>query len=71
LRKRNVLSKLIEGIAERETAMTVPQLAKILCISTRSIYEHVQAGRLPSIKIGTTVRLDPSQVASWLTKRAA
>jgi excisionase family DNA binding protein len=62
---------LIEQIAERETAMTVPQLAKILSISSRSIYEHVAEGRLACIRIGSTIRLDPSQTAQWLQRRAA
>ena len=66
-----ILTTLIDQIAQRDSALTVPELAKILNISSRSVYEHVQAGRLPSMRIGTSVRLDPSQTASWLSKRAA
>jgi excisionase family DNA binding protein len=62
---------LIETIAKRETAFTVPEIAKLLHLSPRCVYEHVSEGRLPCIKIGTTIRLDPKVTAAWLSGRAA
>jgi excisionase family DNA binding protein len=62
---------IIEQIRERETAFSVLEVAKLLNISSRCIYDHITEGRLPSMRIGSTVRLDPSQVADWLTARAA
>ena len=51
--------------------MTVPELAKLLSLSKVSLYELVKRGRLPALKIGGSIRLDPKQTAEWLNERMA
>jgi excisionase family DNA binding protein len=62
----NKLARLVE---DHDTALTVAKLAQILQVSTRQIYELVQDGRLPAIKVGTLIRLDPGTTATWIRSR--
>jgi excisionase family DNA binding protein len=62
---------IIESISERTTALSVAELALILNISKRTIYEHIDENRLPCIRFGSTIRLCPEQTAQWITDRAA
>jgi excisionase family DNA binding protein len=50
-------------------AMTVAQLAKILQCSRGQIYKLIEEKRLPALKVGTMVRLDPGTVADWIRHR--
>jgi excisionase family DNA binding protein len=63
------MTSLIEQVRESKGALTVPALAKLLSMSSRSLYDHVDRGTLPAIRIGTAVRLDPKSVAEWLEAR--
>jgi excisionase family DNA binding protein len=51
-------------------ALTVRQLAVILGCSKRQIYQLIQDERMPALKIGSLIRLDPFVVADWLRSRA-
>lgn len=62
-------NKLVELVEAFDCALTVPQLAKILQCSKRQIYELVQDKRLPAIKIGISIRLDPASVSAWIRNR--
>lgn len=62
---------LIQQLEERTTAMSVKELATLLSVGPNSIYDIIKAGRLPCIRIGTTVRLDPKEVADWLRRCAS
>jgi excisionase family DNA binding protein len=53
----------------RRSAVTVPELAAILSISTRQIYEMAASNRIPNFKIGSSVRFDPSAVREWLEQK--
>jgi excisionase family DNA binding protein len=50
-------------------ALTATQLALILSISKIAIYKYAKAGRLPSFRIGTSVRFCPKAVADWLRRQ--
>jgi excisionase family DNA binding protein len=62
-------NKLVDLVRAYDTAITVPQLARILQCSKRQIYELVQDKRLPAIRIGTSIRLDPISVADWIRSK--
>ena len=62
---------LIEQLRTRNSALSVPELAELLSMGTRTIYTGIKAGRIPSIRILGTVRLDPQQIANWLEVRSA
>jgi excisionase family DNA binding protein len=52
-----------------DRALTVEQLAVLLSMSKRTIYEHAASKRIPCFKIGSSVRFDPDELANWLSTR--
>jgi excisionase family DNA binding protein len=69
IERGDTLITLVEQIRTTPAALTVPKLAKLLSMSPRSIYDHVERGTLPAFRIGTSVRLDPKVTANWLQER--
>jgi excisionase family DNA binding protein len=53
-------------IGRRPTAITVERLAELLDCSPKTLYKAVKAGRLPAMRIGGVIRLDPKQTAAWI-----
>jgi excisionase family DNA binding protein len=66
-RCENSLADMVEDF---ETAITVQQLATILQCSRGQIYKLIDEKRLPALKVGTLVRLDPVQVADWIRSKS-
>jgi excisionase family DNA binding protein len=62
----NKLARLVEN---HDSAITVAQLAAILQCSKREIYKLIAEKRLPALKVGTLVRLDPGTVAGWIRSK--
>jgi len=60
---------IVEQIAARKKALRVPEFAEMVGMSKRVLYTMVKDGRLPAIKIGDSVVLDPKTTAAWLQKR--
>jgi excisionase family DNA binding protein len=54
---------LADQIERFGRAMTATQLAALLAVSRIAIYKYAKAGRLPSFRIGTSVRFCPKAVA--------
>jgi excisionase family DNA binding protein len=58
------------SIADRIDAMghalTVKELAPLLNVSSTSLYNRAREGRIPSYRLGGSVRFDPHAVAEWL-----
>lgn len=50
---------LADQIAAFEGALTAGQLAKLLSISAVSLYKMAKSGRIPSLRIGVSVRFCP------------
>jgi excisionase family DNA binding protein len=61
---------IIEQIRDCRHALKVTQLAKMLGMSRQAIYDHIEHGTLPALRIGTSIRLDPKMVADWLEARS-
>jgi excisionase family DNA binding protein len=57
------LPEQLEKIAH---ALTAKNLAQLLQVSEVTVYKLAKANKLPSFRIGTAVRFDPSAVARWL-----
>jgi excisionase family DNA binding protein len=55
---------------KRATALTVSEVAGILNISERYVYKLTSASMIPSFRVGSAIRFDPSQVAAWLRQKA-
>ena len=63
---------IIDVLEKTQHALTVAEVAKILNMSPRTIYHYVASGRIPgAVKIGSAVRFDPTELASWLRKKAS
>ena len=60
---------IVEILRARHSAITVPELAAILSISTRQIYKMAAANRIPNFKIGSSVRFDPLALREWLEEK--
>ena len=60
------LIEILEGLKE---ALDVHQMAELLSVSKRHIYELAADGSLPSFRVGKAVRFDPQDIADWLRKR--
>ena len=48
------------------TALTVKDVAEILKVSPRLIYQLVQVGEMPHFRVGKAVRFEPHALSSWL-----
>lgn len=57
---------LADALEQRATALTVSDVASLLNISERQVYKPAADGRIPSFKIGNSIRFDPSAIAAWL-----
>jgi excisionase family DNA binding protein len=57
---------LADQVENTGRALTADELARLLSVSRITIFKQAKAGRIPSFRIGTCVRFDPSAVAKWL-----
>lgn len=60
---------LIEILETREEALDVHQVAELLKVSERHIYELAANGSLPAFRVGKVIRFDSQDVADWLRKK--
>jgi excisionase family DNA binding protein len=60
------LISLADRIEQTNHALTADELAPLLSVSRITIFKHARTRRLPSFRIGTCVRFDPSAVAEWI-----
>ena len=56
-------------VAAHPGALSVPKLAMLLGFSRSAVYEMAQTGRIPHIRIGSSIRFDPAVTAQWLRER--
>jgi excisionase family DNA binding protein len=60
---------LADSLEKRATALTVSDVASLLNISERQVYKLAADGRIPSFKIGNSIRFDPAAFAAWLRQK--
>lgn len=60
---------LIQILESREEALDVHQVAELLKVSARHIYELAANGSLPAFRVGKVIRFDPQDVADWLRRK--
>jgi len=61
---------LAEQIERIERALSVREVARLLGLCRASVYRYIDAGIIPAIRIGTTLRIDPRALAQCLRQRA-
>ena len=57
---------LIEQLRSKRKALTVEELAGLLCVAVRTLYKEVEDDHIPFFRVRTSIRFDPHQVADWL-----
>jgi excisionase family DNA binding protein len=57
---------LIEQLRAKKKALTVEELAGLLCIAVRTVYKEVEDDHIPFFRVRTSIRFDPHEVANWL-----
>jgi excisionase family DNA binding protein len=57
---------LIEQLRSKNKALTVEELAGLLCVAIRTLYKEVEDNHIPFFRVRTSIRFDPHQVADWL-----
>ena len=62
-------ASLITRLGNQKEPLTVKEMAGILRISVRSVYNAIERESFPVIRIGSTIRIDPVHAAKWLRAR--
>jgi excisionase family DNA binding protein len=57
---------LAEQLRSKRKALTVEELADLLCVAVRTLYKEVEDDHIPFFRIRSSIRFDPHQVADWL-----
>jgi excisionase family DNA binding protein len=57
-------------IPTADPLLTVEEVADLLQVRTRWVYQHAQTGELPSVRIGKYVRFHRSDLAAFLDTRS-
>jgi len=57
---------IAEQLRSRKKALTVEELADVLCIAIRTVYKEVEDNHIPFFRVRSSIRFDPHQVADWL-----
>ena len=60
---------IMSVLRARRTAWRVSELTALLSLGRRTIYDAVESGQLSALKLGTAIRLSPSDVVVWVEAR--
>lgn len=67
--QENSKADLVTRLKQHSGAIRVSELARILTMSRTTVYQLVEAGRIPHYRIGDSIRFDPVRIASWLAEQ--
>lgn len=62
---------LAEIVEDKKEALRVAEIAQILDVSIKKIYRMVAKGQIPSLKISSSIRFDPHDIAAWLRSQSS
>ena len=51
-----------------KTILTVPELAKKLQVSSSTVYKYAESGKIPSFKLGSSLRFLENEIDDYLKK---
>ena len=54
------------ALRSRQRAWTAPELATLLNLCKRTVYQAAATGQLPAIHIGTSLRINPADALAWV-----
>ena len=55
-------------IEDLDRALTACELAKLLGVAKSTLYDRAKSGRIPHIRLGTSIRFDCYEIARWLRR---
>jgi len=67
--QENSRADLVTRLKQHSGSIRVSELARILAMSRTTVYQMVEAGRIPHYRIGDSIRFDPIRIASWLAEQ--
>lgn len=63
-------SRTVSGESESlETLLRIPQVAHILGLGRKKIYQLMYFEGLPTLRFGRAVRVDPASLRQWIKQR--
>jgi excisionase family DNA binding protein len=62
---------LAEIVEEKKEALRVAEVARILDVSIKKIYRMAAKGQIPSLKVSSSIRFDPHDIAAWLRSQSS
>jgi excisionase family DNA binding protein len=68
MEERMHLAEIVEG---KKEALRVVEVAQILDVSIKKIYRMAAKGQIPSLKISSSIRFDPHDIAAWLRNQSS
>lgn len=60
---------VIDTVENWGRLLLVEELAGLTSISPKTLYRHIKQRKLPAIRIGGCIRLNPATTAEWLRSR--
>lgn len=63
-----MLAEIVEG---KKEALRVAEVARILDVSIKKIYRMAAKGQIPSLKVSSSIRFDPKDIAAWLRSQSS
>ena len=57
---------IIKTLRERETPLSVAELAKLLDVTEATVQRWGRKRQIPTIRIGDVIRFDPEKLADWI-----
>ncbi len=63
-----LLAEIVEG---KKEALRVSEVAQILDVSIKKIYRMAAKGQIPSLKISSSIRFDPHDIAAWMRSQSS
>ncbi len=60
---------IVEQIAGKRNAFPLTEFAELTGISYKTAFTMATDGRLPVMRIGSSIRCDPKVVSDWLRER--
>jgi excisionase family DNA binding protein len=62
---------ILKNLCERKEPLNVVELAQLLNVTEATVQKWARQKQIPSIRIGDTIRFDPSMLADFIDLQAA
>jgi excisionase family DNA binding protein len=62
---------IVEQIAAKRSAFSLKEFAELTGISYNTAFDMAKDGRLPVMRVGSSIRCDPATTAQWLRQRTS